>query len=121
MAQLTKNFTTSELECECGCGGCEMDMEFMKVLQDLRDACGFPLEINSGFRCKEHNRKVGGAPGSRHFHGDAVDISTHGLSKEQREKLQRLVNSFKTITGIGTANSFIHIDTRPGQRVTWTY
>lgn len=44
------------------------------VLQPLRDAWGSPLFINSGFRCKELNEKVGGAATSQHCLGSAADV-----------------------------------------------
>ena len=45
------------------------------VLQPLRDAWGTPLEINSGYRCPELNREVGGVPTSQHTLGEAADIA----------------------------------------------
>lgn len=44
------------------------------VLQPLRDAWGGPLFINSGFRCKELNEKVGGVETSQHCKGMAADV-----------------------------------------------
>ena len=34
-----------------------------------------PVTVNSWYRCREHNARVGGALKSRHLHGDAMDIS----------------------------------------------
>ncbi|MDE5955525.1 MAG: peptidase M15 [Bacteroidales bacterium] len=47
----------------------------VNVLQPLRDRCGTPLKINSGFRCPELNKAVGGAPASQHLIGEAADIA----------------------------------------------
>lgn len=47
-----------------------------KVLQPLRDAYGMPLIVNSGYRCKELNKAVGGAPTSQHLKGEAADIAS---------------------------------------------
>ena len=44
------------------------------VLQPLRDAWGQPLFINSGYRCKELNEKVGGVESSQHRKGQAADV-----------------------------------------------
>ena len=44
------------------------------VLQPLRDAWGQPLFINSGYRCKELNEKVGGVEASQHRKGQAADV-----------------------------------------------
>lgn len=43
------------------------------VLQPLRNDVGV-ININSGYRCKELNNKVGGVPSSQHLTGMAVDI-----------------------------------------------
>ena len=45
------------------------------VLQPLRDAWGKPLHINSGYRCPELNREVGGKPTSQHLSGQAADVA----------------------------------------------
>lgn len=44
------------------------------VLQPLRDAWGGPLFINSGYRCPELNKAVGGAATSQHTKGMAADV-----------------------------------------------
>lgn len=44
------------------------------VLQPLRDRVGRPLRVNSGYRCPELNRAVGGVPSSQHVRGEAADI-----------------------------------------------
>ena len=44
------------------------------VLQPLRDAWGQPLFINSGYRCLELNKAVGGVPTSQHVLGMACDV-----------------------------------------------
>lgn len=43
------------------------------VLQPLRDAYGKPITINSGYRCEELNKKVGGVATSQHTKGQAAD------------------------------------------------
>lgn len=43
------------------------------VLQPLRDAYGKPIKINSGYRCPELNKKVGGVATSQHMKGQAAD------------------------------------------------
>lgn len=48
-----------------------------EVLQPLRDAWG-PLAINSGYRCPEVNKAVGGVPTSQHTKGEAADVCPFG-------------------------------------------
>ena len=45
------------------------------VLQPLRDNWGKPLHINSGYRCPELNRAVGGKTTSQHVKGEAGDVA----------------------------------------------
>ena len=49
-----------------------------KVIQPLRDAWGKPLAINSGYRCPEVNKAVGGVPTSQHVFGEACDVCPFG-------------------------------------------
>jgi uncharacterized protein YcbK (DUF882 family) len=46
-----------------------------EVLQPLRDSWGGPLFINSGYRCPELNKAVGGVPTSQHTKGEASDVA----------------------------------------------
>lgn len=48
------------------------------VIQPLRDAWGKPLAINSGYRCPEVNKAVGGVPNSQHAKGEAADVCPFG-------------------------------------------
>lgn len=73
MNWLWKNFTPKEIGCK-HCGELwttdKMPSYFvlaMDNLQALRDKWGRPIIINSGHRCKEHNKAVGGAPQSQHL------------------------------------------------------
>ncbi|MBR5698430.1 MAG: peptidase M15 [Prevotella sp.] len=50
------------------------------VLQPLRDKVGAPVYINSGYRSKRLNAKVGGVPNSRHLLGKAADIHCDNLA-----------------------------------------
>ena len=46
------------------------------VLDKARDAWGKPIKVNSGYRCPELNKAVGGVRNSQHLTGEAADIST---------------------------------------------
>ena len=45
-----------------------------KCLDPLREACGFPITVTSGYRCATLNAKVGGKPTSQHTKGEAADL-----------------------------------------------
>ena len=44
------------------------------LLEPLREAWEQPLFINSGYRCRELNEKVGGVEFSQHRKGEAADV-----------------------------------------------
>lgn len=46
-----------------------------EVLQPLRTAWERPLVINSGYRCPELNKAVGGVATSQHVKGEAADVA----------------------------------------------
>ena len=54
------------------------------VLDPLRDAWGGPIRVNSGYRCPELNKAVGGTPSSQHQHGEAADITVGSRSANRR-------------------------------------
>lgn len=59
------------------------------VLDPLRERYGKPINVNSGFRCKELNRLVKGAVNSQHMRGEAADIDTG--SKTENRKLMKMI------------------------------
>ena len=54
------------------------------VLDPLREAWGGPIRVNSGYRCPELNKAVGGTPSSQHQHGEAADITVGSRSANRR-------------------------------------
>jgi uncharacterized protein YcbK (DUF882 family) len=75
---------------------------------------GKDLSISSGYRSPEENKKVGGAQGSRHLHGLAIDIANaSSLTPEQRNWLIR--RAFELgFRGLGDYKSgALHFDMRP--------
>lgn len=75
------------------------------LLQPLRDAWGNPLFINSGYRSKELNAKVGGVATSQHCKGQAADV---GCSDPLA--LARLVKKLGlTYDQMGVYPTFVHL------------
>lgn len=62
-----------------------------KVLQPLRDVYQKPMKVNSGYRCPELNRLVGGVSTSQHVKGEAADI--HTGSQAETFRLAHLAKS----------------------------
>lgn len=110
---LTINFRRSEFLCspECGCShDFNMDLHFIMQLQELRTQCGFPIVINSGYRCPEWNAKKGGSETSWHMQGLAVDI--HCVDNIRRLAIVKHAIAL-SFSDIGIAKTFIHLDNRP--------
>ena len=55
-----------------------------EVLDPLRETWGGPIRVNSGYRCPELNKAVGGSPSSQHQRGEAVDITVGSRSGNRR-------------------------------------
>lgn len=63
------------------------------ILDPLRLFYGKPININSGYRCPELNKKVGGVWNSQHLTGEAADITTG--SKLENQHLARMIVELK--------------------------
>lgn len=84
------------------------------VLDPLREAYGKPIYINSGYRCSELNKAVGGVSTSEHQSGRAADIDTHDY--EENKKLFKLIQElnlpFRQL--IDESNlSWVHVSYNP--------
>ncbi len=63
-----------------------------QVLDPVREIHGGPIVVNSGFRCKELNQAIGGAPNSQHITGQAADITT-GSQESNKELFEKIRKS----------------------------
>lgn len=52
------------------------------VLDPVNDHFGKVARINSGYRCYELNKAIGGANKSQHIQGQAADIEIEGISNQ---------------------------------------
>lgn len=102
-----------------------MKESFMIRLVTLRQAFGEPMVVTSGYRSREYNSQIGGAPGSAHIEGRAVDVLMAGEGAFHLVKLA-LEHGF---TGIGLRQHgdwdrrFVHLDDASHHRRPrlWTY
>ena len=83
-------------------------------LERIRALYGKPVRIHSGYRCKEHNHKVGGAKQSQHLLGKAADISIAGVSPTTiATDVRHLVATGEIAKGgVGLYSTFVHYDMR---------
>ena len=99
-------FSRSELSCK-HCGEYLFDEDFLKILNLVRHSYGKAIQLNSAYRCRDHNEAVGGKKTSAHRKGKAVDIRCE--SDADRWKLVNLLIKHG-VTRIGVGKDFIHAD-----------
>jgi uncharacterized protein YcbK (DUF882 family) len=93
MGNLSAHFSREEFVCHC-CSEFRLDDRLLAALEALRERAGQAVLVLSGYRCPEHNRRVGGAPNSQHILGKAADIRIHGLTLQQIYELAESVADF---------------------------
>jgi uncharacterized protein YcbK (DUF882 family) len=88
-----------------------MDHETNVVLEDLWEwAGGTWVRINSGCRCPSYNVEIGGSEDSWHMKARAADVVVGG--KTPKEVYEYLDERYPNKYGIGSYETFTHIDTR---------
>lgn len=93
-----------------------LDRSLLGKLIVISRRMGTSFVINSGYRSPQYNRRIGGVQKSQHMKGTAIDVSMAGKSNEFKKDFI-IKASQQGILGIGTYNSFIHIDI--GSRRYW--
>lgn len=113
--KLSENFNSLEFDCH-GSGCCSetiINPKLVEYVQQIRDHFGKSITVTSGYRCPTHNKRIGGATGSRHSKGDAADIVVAGVAPREVAKYAESIG----IKGIGLYETnadghFTHVDTR---------
>lgn len=113
--KLSENFNSLEFDCH-GSGCCSetiINPKLVEYVQKIRDHFGKSITVTSGYRCPIHNKRIGGATGSRHSKGDAADIVVSGVAPREVAKYAESIG----IKGIGLYETnadghFTHVDTR---------
>jgi len=109
MTQLSPNFKREEFACKCGCGFDTVDVALLSTLEYIRSYFGKPVTINSGCRCPEYNKKIGGEPDSQHMKARAADIVVKDVSPD---KVADMLEQNNWNGGLGRYDTFTHVDTR---------
>ena len=125
--RLSKNFTLEEMMAtshgklqDMPTGEVILNLTFLcaRVLQPLRDAIGRPVYINSGYRSKRLNARVGGVPNSYHLRGLAADI--HVDNDEHAKVLFDILRQNKWVDMLimerKGSSRWLHVQTRTDGR-----
>lgn len=86
-----------------------------KVLDPLREKYGKPIAVNSGYRCPELNKTVGGSKTSDHVKGFAADLT--GGSKQENEKIFNIIRDNFAWTQLINERDFswVHVSYDPNR------
>jgi len=95
-----------------------IDDRFVHWLDELRERCGFPFVITSGYRSPQHSKEVVKATPGQHSTGRAADIAVNGGVQRYILLREAFAMSF---TGVGIHRDFIHVDERLVTAVSWPY
>jgi Peptidase M15 len=85
-------------------------------LDAFQSRWGTPFKFNSGYRDPSHNARVGGASGSQHIHGNAVDVDVSHLSQADRIRKIQMAREMG-MGGIGVYKNALHFDV--GKQRAW--
>ena len=112
-----KYFSRDEFKCS-ETGNNEIQDEFVHALDKLREECGFPFAITSGYRDPSHSVEAKKEKAGQHTLGIAADIAVSGGS-------QRFIIVSKAMelgfSGIGVSKTFVHVDIRTTDPMLWCY
>jgi len=112
-----KYFKIEDFDCQ-ETGNNKMAEAFIHKLDELREACGFPFIITSGYRDPSHSIEARKSKPGTHAMGIAADIKVNGGAQRYIIVKNALQQGF---TGVGVAKTFIHVDVRDTTPVIWSY
>lgn len=105
-------------------GSLVLDLDFGRLMDDLRREAGIPIIVNSWYRTPEHNAAISSTGrGGPHTTGAAADIRAHGefalwlIATAYDCGIRRIGVRQKGAHG----GRFIHLDALPGPQAIWTY
>jgi len=85
------------------------DPRVLEIAERVAFDMGRQLTINSAFRTPELNKECGGAPGSKHLQGLALDVRTMEMTNDEKVEYVRLCATYGALA-FGFYNRFIHFD-----------
>ena len=108
--QLSPHFRLGEFACKDGSDKVLVDDDLVFLLEQIREAAGGAVTINSAYRSPAHNAAVGGVSSSQHLYGRAADIVVDGASPLLVGQIAEYY--LDQWGGIGVYQTFTHVDTR---------
>ena len=96
--RVSPHFKLREFQCRC-CGLVKLSPRLLQMLETLREEARMPLVVTSGYRCPDHNRRVGGAAHSLHLDGCAADILAAPEAQKRLFAMARSIGFSQVICG----------------------
>lgn len=85
-----------------------MDEKLLSMLDELREAYGYPIKITSDYRSPDHPIEAAKKQPGEHAHGAAVDIESVGGEKTFKLVKAAIEVGFTRI-GVSRKKGFIHL------------
>lgn len=108
--QFSPHFRLREFASKDGSDKVLVDDDLVSLLEQIREAAGGAVTINSAYRSPAHNAAVGGVSSSQHLYGRAADIVVSGASPLLVGQIAEYYLDRRG--GIGVYQTFTHVDTR---------
>ena len=118
---MSKYFSPSEFRrCTPPCDITDMKAAFLARMDDVREAAGIPLVLNSAYRSVEYEKKHGRPGTSSHCKGLALDIRCNSYANRWKIVTAAIRCG---VTRIGIGKTYVHLDMDPEkqQGVIWDY
>lgn len=112
--EATKSQTAARLGIDNDPGIAQLDsMKLVaeKIFEPLRLAIPKPIMVSSFFRSEKLNKRIGGALGSQHTKGEAIDLDLDGFNKELFSYIKNHLDFDQLIWEFGNVNEpdWVHV------------
>lgn len=116
LVEIMKYFKVKEFTCKC-CG--KIPAEAQKkvailvdnLLDPAREVLGYPVYVNSGYRCPKNNERVGGVRNSQHRLGEAADLHC-----KDNKALIEVIKQIGDFDQLIIYRTFVHVSYRSFER-----
>lgn len=112
-----KYFKIEEFDCS-ETGENRMDPQFIERMDELRERCGFPLVVVSGFRSKRHSIEAAKDEPGGHTRGKTCDVEC--ISDRKRYTIIKHAMDLG-FTEVSVGPTFIHLGMDRNIGLSWTY
>ena len=114
--QITTHFNASEFVCIDKSEPFRISLRLVEGLEGFRARIGGPLRVNSGFRTRAHNARIGGVPNSYHTKGMAADLGNpSGMAVTEFHRRARAYWLDTGRGGLGLYPWGVHVDIGPSK------